>query len=278
MIEVNHLTKTFGRRTVVDDISFSVEPGAVTGLLGPSGAGVTTVLKMILGLERPSSGSALINGRPYAALEKPAHTVGVMMEGHWMDGLGRVTRHRTRLFPSRVKRRLGVRAAALGDPDHYVFDEPFVGLDPEGTRWMRHFLRGLASQGKTVLVSGHSLTEMTHVADRLVVIGNGRLVADCTVDQFLVRSGKRVVRVRAERQTELFDLLTGMGATVTPRISDYGVTLMVSGLGIDDVAEAAVNFGILELVEEDVAAERALLEVTGMSVPTVGTLARGGIG
>ena len=119
---------------------------------------------------------------------------------------------------------------------------------------------------------------MAHVADHLVVIGSGRVVADCTVDEFLVRSGRRTVRVRAERQTELYDLLTGMGAMVAPRITEDGVALIVRGLSVDGVAEAAVNFGLLELAEEDVASEHALLEATGMSVPTVGTLARGGLG
>lgn len=277
MIEVIHLTKCFGRRTVVDDLNFRVLPGVVTGLLGPSGAGVTTTLRMILGLERPSSGRALINGRQFADLERPANTVGAMMDGHWLNGIGR-PHHRRWLTPAGLRRRTAVATAVQSDPDHYIFDEPFAGLDDEDARWMRQVLRGLAARGKTVFVSGHSLTEMAHVADNLVVIGNGRLVAECTVDEFLVRSGRRTVRVRAERQTELYDLLTGMGATATPRITEDGVALLVRGLTIDGVAEAAVNFGMLELAEEDVATERTLLEVTGMSVPTVGTLARGGLG
>jgi len=276
MIEAIHLTKSFGRRTVVDDLNFRVLPGVVTGLLGPSGAGVTTTLRMILGLERPSAGRALINGRQVADLERPADTVGAMMDGHWLNGIGR--RHRRWLAPARPKGRAAVATAVQSDPDHYILDEPFAGLDTEDARWMRQVLRGLAARGKTVLVSGHSLTEMAHVADHLVVIGSGRVVADCTVDEFLVRSGRRTVRVRAERQTELYDLLTGMGAMVAPRITEDGVALIVRGLSVDGVAEAAVNFGLLELAEEDVASEHALLEATGMSVPTVGTLARGGLG
>ncbi|MHA6524492.1 ATP-binding cassette domain-containing protein [Tessaracoccus sp. G1721] len=277
MIEVSHLTKSFGRRTVVDDLSFRVLPGVVTGLLGPSGSGVTTTLRLILGLERPSSGSALINGRQFSDLERPADTVGAMMDGHRLNGIGR-SHHRRWLTPAGHRRRTAVVTVVQSDPDHYILDQPFNGLDAEDARWMRQLLRGLAARGKTVLVAGHSLTEMAHVADHLVVIGNGKLVADCTVDEFLVRSGRRAVRVRAERQTELYDLLTGMGATVTPRISENGVALLVRGLSVDGVAEAAVNFGMLELAEEEVASERALLEVTGMGVPTVGTLARGGLG
>lgn len=277
MIEVIHLTKSFGRRTVVDDLNFRVLPGVVTGLLGPSGAGVTTTLRMILGLERPSAGRALINGRQFADLERPANTVGAMMDGHWLSGIGR-SHHRRWLTPAGLRRRAAVATAVQSDPDHYIFDEPFAGLGAEDARWMRQVLRGLAARGKTVFVSGHSLTEMAHVADHLVVIGNGSLVAECTVDEFLARSGRRTVRVRAERQTELYDLLAGMGATVTPRITEDGVALLVRGLTVEGVAEAAVNFGMLELAEEDVATERTLLEVTGMSVPTVGTLARGGLG
>ena len=280
MIEASHLTKTFGRRTVVDDLSFRIDPGVVTGLLGPEGAGKTTTLRMILGLERPTSGSALINGRPYSQLERPGNSVVAMLGGKWLSH-GWIGRYRRRqadgTVPAGLRRRAGMAEAALGDPDHYLFDEPFAGLGPEDARWMRQSLRRLAAQGKAVLVTGHSLAEMAQVADNLLVLGNGRLMAATSVDEFISSNGGPAVRVRAQRQAELYDLLLGMGARVTPRISDQGVSLLVHGLPIARVAEAAVNFGILELAEEDALLERALLERSGMNVPTVGTLARGGI-
>ena len=280
MIEASHLTKTFGRRTVVDDLSFRVDPGVVTGLLGPDGAGKTTTLRMILGLERPTSGSALINGRPYSQLERPDNSVVAMLGGKWLSHgwIGRFRRRQADgTVPAGLRRRAGMAEAALADPDHYLFDEPFAGLGQEDARWMRQSLRRLAAQGKAVLVTGHSLAEMAQVADNLLVLGNGRLMAATSVDEFIISSGGPAVRVRAQRQAELYDLLLGMGARVTPRISDQGVLLLVHGLPIARVAEAAVNFGILELIEEDATLERALLERSGMNVPTVGTLARGGI-
>ena len=280
MIEASHLTKTFGRRTVVDDLSFRVVPGAVTGLLGPEGAGKTTTLRMILGLERPTAGSALINGRPYSQLERPDNSVVAMLGGKWLSHgwIGRFRRRQADgTVPAGVRRRAGMAEAALGDPDHYLFDEPFAGLGQEDAQWMRQSLRRLAAQGKAVLVTGHSLAEMAQLADNLLVLGNGRLMAATSVDEFISSSGGPAVRVRAQRQAELYDLLLSMGARVTPRISDQGVSLLVHGLPIARVADAAVNFGILELVEEDATLERALLERSGMNVPTVGTLARGGI-
>ncbi|MHA6511357.1 ATP-binding cassette domain-containing protein [Tessaracoccus sp. Z1128] len=307
MIEAVNLTKTCGRRALVQDVSFRVEPGSVTALVGPVGSGKSTVVRMFLGQERPSTGSALINGRPYSSLERPLNTVGSLPGGRWafsgrsarqhlravaaasaanadrvdrvleMVGLGSAADHRVRLFPAGPRRRLAMAAAVLGDPDHYVFDDPFRGLGPEDARWMRQVLRRLAAHGKTVLVAGESLTEMAEAADNLLVLGSGRLIADTSVEDFIVERGKPSVRLRAERQAELYDVLVGMGASVTPRISDRGVTLMVRGLTLQQVADTAVSFGIMELAEEDTAMERALLEVTGMSVPRVATLVRGGL-
>ncbi|MFD4835726.1 ABC transporter ATP-binding protein [Streptomyces uncialis] len=214
MIEVRNLGKRYGGRTVVDDLSFTVRPGRVTGFLGPNGAGKSTTLRMILGLDRPTRGRALIDGRPYRELARPLCHAGALLDAsalhggrragdhlRWLArsngiarrrvgevlelvGLADVASRRTRGFSLGMTQRLGIAAALLGDPPVLMLDEPVNGLDPEGIRWLRNLLRDLAAEGRTVLVSSHLMTETARTADQLVVIGRGRLLADVPVAEF----------------------------------------------------------------------------------------------
>ncbi|BCJ47614.1 hypothetical protein GCM10010168_19720 [Actinoplanes ianthinogenes] len=214
MIEVHRLTKRYGTATAVDDLTFSVRPGSVTGFLGPNGAGKSTTIRMLLALTTPTAGRALVNGRPYRDLREPLREVGALVDAaglhggrtayrhlHWLaaaNGLGRraidaalgtaglttVAHRRVRGFSLGMRQRLGIAAALLGDPATLVLDEPVNGLDPEGVHWIRGLLRGLAGEGRTVLVSSHLISELALVADRLLVIGGGRLLADDTVEAF----------------------------------------------------------------------------------------------
>ncbi|GAA3294230.1 ATP-binding cassette domain-containing protein [Dactylosporangium vinaceum] len=215
MIVVEELTKRYGSTVAVDGLSFAVRPGCVTGFLGPNGAGKSTTLRMILGLDRPSGGRALIDGRAYAGLDRPLHTVGALLEGRCahpgrrardhllylarsngiraarvgevleLVGLGAAAHRRAGGFSLGMGQRLGLAAALLGDPPILLLDEPVNGLDPEGVHWLRTLLRGYAAQGRTVLVSSHLMAETALTADRLVVIAGGRLIADATVDEFV---------------------------------------------------------------------------------------------
>lgn len=230
MIEVQGLTKHYGQVHAVDDLTFTVKPGVVTGFLGPNGAGKSTTMRMILGLDRPTSGTALIDGRPYHQLAKPAHTVGALLDAKgvhpnrsaratllWqaqaaglpagrvdevlsLVGLSEVAGKKVGGFSLGMGQRLGIAAALLGDPEYLILDEPVNGLDPEGIRWVRELLRTLAEEGRTILVSSHLLAEMAQTADNLVVIGRGRLVADTSVADFIrANSGvTTVVRVGGE--------------------------------------------------------------------------------
>lgn len=218
MIEVQHLTKRYSRTVAVDDLSFTVRPGRVTGFLGPNGAGKSTTIRMILGLDRPTSGTALIDGRPYTALEHPLTCVGALLDAGavhpsrsafhhllWMakaggvptsrvdevlaeTGLAGVAGKAARTFSLGMRQRLGVAAALLGDPDVLILDEPVNGLDPEGVIWIRELVKRVAGEGRTVLVSSHLMTEMALTAEHLVVIGRGRLLADTSVKEFVAAS------------------------------------------------------------------------------------------
>ncbi|MBO2453206.1 ATP-binding cassette domain-containing protein [Actinomadura barringtoniae] len=208
MLEVREVTKTYGRTTAVDELSVTIHPGRVTGFLGPNGAGKTTTMRLLLGLERPDAGKALVNGRPYRALARPLHEVGALLDAGavhpgrtarahlgWLaaaadlkgtrisqvlelTGLTAVAGRRVGGFSLGMRQRLGLAAALLADPRILILDEPVNGLDPEGVRWIRDLLRGLAAEGRTVLVSSHLISEMALTADHLVVIGRGRLLAD----------------------------------------------------------------------------------------------------
>jgi ABC-2 type transport system ATP-binding protein len=251
MIEVDQLTKRFGTRrsgpvTAVDDLTFSVRPGHVTGFLGPNGAGKTTTMKIILGLTAPTSGRALVGGQRYDRLARPLRQVGSLLDATalhggrtahahlaaiarsngiarsrvaevlHLTGMEAVARRRVSGYSLGMKQRLGIAAALLGDPPILMFDEPVNGLDPEGIHWARGFFRQLAAEGRTVLVSSHLMSEMAQTADRLIIIGRGRLIADTPTAELISSSARRHVLVRSPRAAELAGLLTAMGAGVTP--------------------------------------------------------------
>ena len=238
MIEATGLRKVYGAKTAVDGISFTVQPGKVTGFLGPNGAGKSTTMRMIVGLDRPTSGSVQVNGRPYGQIMRPLHEVGAVLEtgsvhggrtafNHLLclaqsNGIGRrrvtevldivglesVAKRRAGKFSLGMGQRLGLAAALLGDPPVVLCDEPVNGLDPEGIRWIRGLLRSLAAEGRAVLVSSHLISEMALMADRLVVIGQGRLLADTTAAE---------LSSRAPSLEEAFLQLTGDSAQYQAR-------------------------------------------------------------
>src|SRR3954471_185881 len=230
MIEARNLTKRYGRTLAVDDLSFTVPPGVVTGFLGPNGAGKSTTMRMILGLDRPTAGSALVNGRPYSHLDGPLHHVGALLDAKdvhpgrtarahlralavsngiptsrvdavlELTGMGGVAGRRIKGFSLGMSQRLGIAATMLGDPEVLMFDEPVNGLDPEGILWIRTFMRGLAAEGRTVFVSSHLMSEMSQTADHLIVIGRGKLLADVATRDFIDASSSNAVRVRSPQQ------------------------------------------------------------------------------
>src|SRR6476661_1826961 len=227
MIEVRGLTKEFGPTKAVEDLTFTVQPGMVTGFLGPNGAGKSTTMRMILGLDRPTAGTALIDGKRYHDLKQPLRTVGALLDAKWVHpnrsakahlqwmaasngipksrveevlrlvGLSEVAGKNAGGYSLGMSQRLGLAGALLGDPPVLLFDEPVNGLDPEGIVWIRKFMQRLAAEGRTVLVSSHLLSEMALTAEHLVVIGRGRLISDTTVKEFVDRSSESTVRVRS---------------------------------------------------------------------------------
>lgn len=294
MIELTGLTKDFGRTRAVDDLTCTIEPGVVTGFLGPNGAGKSTTMRMILGLDHPTSGTATIDGRSYRELADPLRTVGAVLDARqvhpnrsarahlrWIAasnripagrvdevleavGLTAVVGKKAGALSLGMSQRLGIAAALLGDPPVLIFDEPVNGLDPEGIRWVRTLIRTLAGEGRTVFVSSHLLAEMANTADRLIVIGRGRLIAATSVSDFVSRSGARTVRVRSPRADRLHELLTGRGADVAAT----GSTLLVHGLGIEDVGELAAANGVTlhELSAQQASLEDAYLQLTDDAV------------
>lgn len=300
MIQVSNLTKRYGDTLAVDDLSFEVHPGTVTGFLGPNGAGKSTTMRMILGLDHPTSGSATVNGSSYLSARAPMCDVGALIDANDVHG-GRTARNhlralaRSNRLPTRrvnevldmtgitsvadrrikgfslgMGQRLGMAAALLGDPAVVMFDEPVNGLDPEGILWMRNLLRGLAAEGRTVLVSSHLMAEMAQTADHLVVIGRGKLLADMTTEEFLVRNARTHVQVRSPRQAELAAALTAAGGEVA---DDHGV-LAVHGLSCEQVGDiAAANaIAIHQLFEHRASLETAFMDMTHQSVEYESTL------
>jgi ABC-2 type transport system ATP-binding protein len=294
-IEVRRLAKHYGRTVAVDDLSFDVHPGQVTGFLGPNGAGKSTTLRMILGLDEPTSGSALVHGQPFASHRRPLFEVGALLDpksfhpgrsarnhlsvlalANGIDqtrvdavldlvGLTSVAAKRAGGFSLGMGQRLGIAAALLGDPGILVLDEPINGLDPDGILWVRNLLRSLAAEGRTVLVSSHLMSEMALTADHLVVIGGGRLLADDTVDAFIAANGPNSVRVRSPQAERLAVVLAARGATVTafaPGVLD------VTGASTDLVGDVAAAHGITihELSLQRVTLEEAFMELTHDSV------------
>jgi len=295
MIEVDRLVKRFGAVTAVDGLSFTVRPGHVTGFLGPNGAGKTTTMRVILGLDAPTSGTALIGQRRYDTLIRPLHQVGALLDATALhggrtarahvtsiaqsNGIGRsrvaevlrltgleaVAGRRVSGFSLGMKQRLGLAVALLGDPPVLMFDEPAGGLDTEGIAWIRQLLKTLAADGRTVMVSSHLMSEMAQTADHLIVIGRGRLLADTPTAQLIESSTRRDVLVRSPRASELAGLLTARGATVT---SEDDGALAVTGLDAPAIGDLAAEHGIAvhALVPRSASLEDAYLDLTGESV------------
>ena len=290
MIEVDRLSKRFGPVTAVDDLSFTVRPGRVTGFLGPNGAGKTTTMRVILGLDAPTSGRALVAGQRYDGLIRPLCEVGSLLDATalhpgrtaWAhvlsiaqaNGIGRprvtevlrltglegVARRRVGGFSLGMKQRLGIAVAMLGDPPVLMFDEPVNGLDAEGIHWIRGFFRELAADGRTILVSSHLMSEMAQTAGHLVVIGRGRLLADVPTAE--LTSARRDVLLRSPRAAELAGLIKAEGGAVTPQ--DDGA-LVVTGLDAAAIGDLAAGHGIAvhALVPRQASLEDAYLELTG---------------
>ena len=247
MIEARDLTKRYGDKLAVDHLSFTVEPGRVTGFLGPNGAGKSTTMRLILALDHPQSGTATINGRRYADLAQPLRTVGALLEARAMHpgrsaynhllflaqtqglpasrvdqvldlvGLREVARKRTGGYSLGMGQRVGIAVAMLGDPQVLLLDEPVNGLDPEGILWIRNLMKQLAAEGRTVFVSSHLMNEMAVTADHLIVIGRGKLIADCSTQEFIERSSDKYVLVRSPDAARLADLITAEGGKATLR-------------------------------------------------------------
>ncbi len=290
MIELRGLTRRYGTILAVDDLSFTVRPGAVTGFLGPNGAGKSTTMRLALGLDRPTSGEVLVAGRPYAQLRRPMDRVGALLDAtaieggrsavdhlRWLArthrigddrvrllleqvGLGGVARRRISTFSLGMKQRLGIAAALLGEPEILVFDEPVNGLDPDGVRWIRELFRRLASEGRTVFVSSHLMSEMAITAHRLVIIARGRLVADTTVEALAATHGRGVM-VRTARATELAAALGSAGGDTA---LEPGGAMLVTGLDAAAVGEIAAGRGIAlhELHTRQASLEEAYLRLT----------------
>jgi len=295
MIEVYQLAKRYGHVVAVDGLSFTVHPGQVTGFLGPNGAGKSTTMRVILGLDAPSSGRATVNGRPYERLSPPLPEVGALLDAgavhggrtaqaHLLaiaasNGIGRrrvaevldtvglaeAAGKRVRGFSLGMRQRLGIAAALLGDPGVLMFDEPVNGLDPEGIHWIRGLLKSLAAEGRTVFVSSHLMSEMALTADHLIVIGRGRLIADVPIAEFVRQSSRSDVIVRSPAGGQLADVLAQRGAAVTAE-TDGG--LAVTGLAaaaIGDLA-AAHHITVHELTPRHASLEEAFMELTRDSV------------
>ncbi|MFG6201601.1 ABC transporter ATP-binding protein [Nonomuraea sp. JJY05] len=292
MIEITGLTKHYGNKTAVDGLTFSVHPGRVTGFLGPNGAGKSTTMRAILGLDRLDAGSVTVNGRAYTGLPRPMREVGALLDARAVHprrtarnhllciaqtnaiparrvdevlrlvGLESVAGKRAGGFSLGMGQRLGIAVALLGDPKVLLFDEPVNGLDPEGIKWIRELMRGLAAEGRTVLVSSHLMSEMAQTADHLIVIGRGKLIADIGITEF-VRQGSNVL-VRAEEHELLVPLLTEAGGTVHPGPDG---ALIVTGLEPREIGKAALAAGVVltELTPQR-SLEQAYMDLTRDSI------------
>jgi ABC-2 type transport system ATP-binding protein len=295
VIEARHLSKRYGSRLAVDDLSFTVQPGKVTGFLGPNGAGKSTTMRLLTGLDRPDHGQARIGGRPYRDLRFPLRAVGAMLEAQAvhpgrsarkhlsclaqthglaprrvdeviaMTGLGGVAGKRAGGFSLGMRQRLGIAAAMLGDPEVLLLDEPVNGLDPEGVLWIRTLMKQLAGQGRTVLVSSHLMNEMAVTADHLVVIGRGRLLADCPVAEFTGRHSGQQVLVRTPDAARLSGVVTRHGALTEPGADGL---LVISGMPAPRIAELAGRAGIAvyELTPQRASLEQAFMDLTAGSL------------
>ncbi len=300
MIEVKGLTKQFGAVKAVDDLTFTVKPGIVTGFLGPNGSGKSTTMRMILGLDRPNSGAALIEGKPYSKIKQPLRTVGALLDAKWVHpnrsaqahlewmaasngipksrvdevlrlvGLSDVAKKKAGGFSLGMSQRLGLAGALLGDPKVLLFDEPVNGLDPEGIVWIRKFMQRLAAEGRTVLVSSHLLSEMSQTAENLVVIGRGKLIFDAPVQEFIDHASEASVRVRSPQLDTLRSALTSAGLTVRePSAQDeLQPALVVVDSSTDAIGDIAGRAGIVlhELSSHRGSLEEAFMKLTGHDV------------
>ncbi|MDG4858440.1 ATP-binding cassette domain-containing protein [Streptomyces sp. T-3] len=302
MIRAHNLTKRYGDKTVVDDLTFDVHPGTVTGFLGPNGAGKSTTMRMILGLDAPTSGRTTVGNRAYAGHGAPLNEVGALLEArsvhpgrsalnHLMAlahthgiprrrveevldlaGIREVAARRVKGFSLGMGQRLGIAAALLGDPQTIILDEPVNGLDPEGVLWIRNLLKSLAAQGRTVFVSSHLMSEMALTAEHLIIIGRGRLLADTTVDEFVRSSGAGKLKVVTPEASRLAELLAGPTVEVT---AEAPGTLQIRGADGEHIGRIAAAHGIplFELTPQNASLEQAFMDLTHDSVEYHSTLA-----
>jgi len=295
MIEAKGLTKRYGDTLAVNGLSFQVEPGKITGFLGPNGAGKTTTMRLILGLDRPTAGKVTVSGKPFTASRAPMREVGALLDAKAVHGgrsayqhllclaqtnnlprrrvdevldlvgLASVAGKRAKGFSLGMGQRLGIAATLLGDPAILMFDEPVNGLDPEGILWIRTLMKRLAAEGRTVFVSSHLMSEMENTADHLIVIGRGKLIADCLTAEFIARSTGRTVRVRTPDPARLAALVATDGGTTR---DDGDGELVVSGLSAERIGDLAFDNAVRlhELAAAQASLEQAFMELTGASV------------
>ncbi|MEV4613584.1 ATP-binding cassette domain-containing protein [Kitasatospora sp. NPDC049258] len=301
MIEAQQLTKRYGEKTAVDRLDFTVKPGSVTGFLGPNGAGKSTTMRMIVGLDAPTAGTVTVNGRRYAEHTSPLQEVGALLEAksihpgrsafdHLMaqaythgiprrrvdevielTGLRTVAKKRAGAFSLGMGQRLGIAAALLGDPATVMLDEPVNGLDPEGVLWIRNLLTGLAAEGRTVFVSSHLMSEMALVAEHLIIVGRGRLLADTTVQDLVRQAGGDTVKVATADPARLREVLAGPAVEITGRAGSE--ELQVTGLTPREIGLKAAEHGIalFELTARAVSLEEAFMDLTRDAVEYHGT-------
>ncbi len=298
MITAEGLVKRFGDKTAVQDVSFTVRPGSVTGFLGPNGAGKSTTMRMIVGLDRPTSGRATVNGQEYRRLRAPLAEVGVLLDAKavhtgrtarnhlramaathgiparrvdevmGLTGITSVANKRAGKFSLGMGQRLGIASALLGDPHTLILDEPVNGLDPEGVRWVREFVRHLAAEGRTVLLSSHLMSEMSQTADHVIVLGRGRVLADATLSDLVRDLTTATVHVRSPRAAELISALAASGTEITATGPETFEVQGVPAAHIGDVA-AAHSLPLHELTPTTGSLEDAYLALTGESVEYV---------
>jgi ABC-2 type transport system ATP-binding protein len=291
MIEAQNLSKRYGEKTAVDDLTFQVKPGQVTGFLGPNGSGKSTTMRLILGLDAPSRGAVTVHGKAYRDFPAPLHEVGVLLEARSVHtgrsaynhllalaqthgiprsrvqelislvGLDEVARKRAGQFSLGMGQRLGIAAALLGDPEVLILDEPINGLDPEGIHWIRDLLKRLAAEGRTVFLSSHLMSEMAVTADHLIIIGRGRLIRDVGLSEFVDEWSKNVVLVRSPEASQLREVILGPGVRVSSRAPSL---LEVEGLSAAQIGDLAARsgFAIHELTPEKTSLEEAFMELT----------------
>jgi ABC-2 type transport system ATP-binding protein len=295
MIEVRGLTKRYGAKVAVDNLTFGIEPGKVTGFLGPNGAGKTTTMRCILGLDYPTDGMVTVDGKPFRELAYPMREVGALLEAKAVHGgrsaynhllclaqtnslpkrrvgevlelvgLSEVAKKRSKGFSLGMSQRLGIAATLLGDPKMVMFDEPVNGLDPEGILWIRNLMKALAAEGRTVFVSSHLMSEMENTADHLIVIGRGKLIADCTMKEFVARASGSAVRVRTPSTDQLVRAVSAKGATAGV---DEDGAIEVRGMTSEEIGDLAFSEGLRlhELATVRASLEEAFMELTADSV------------